>query len=352
MMDDKRKVITIVDCFIHNKRVEEKLIAKLKKIRGEGQEVLLVTNSSNICSETILNCDYVIYNSKNNLFEKKYDGISTVDFWCNHGSFVSHSFSGGLQRHGLSVLINIFSSLLYIKNLGFTHFQRLEVDDIFSEEGENFILNTVKRIEDGDLDGIFYLNESFHPFDISFHYFCCEIDIFLGLVKNVFSEDDYRKILAEDFGSLNFVIAEEFIYKFIKRISENPDSKVELRSGSVMDLDFPDTLWNTETSPSNTGGQNSGIFTGLYVKKMQDDSISGLVYYSRNLEESPRSFRVLCYQDDLEIDSFYHILPGRGNWCYNDIKSNCSRVEVYEGDSLIMSSLCDVDNISNYIKFN
>lgn len=90
-------------------------------------------------TDIINQVDYFIYNHENKLFVNDYENPNFVDLWKKYEDLEIHEISKELQKHGLSVLSNLFNSLDFPKSVGFTHFQRIEVDDLYCDSGYEFI---------------------------------------------------------------------------------------------------------------------------------------------------------------------------------------------------------------------
>lgn len=324
------KKITIIDCFIRNERIENKLLSLLKKLKEREEDVLLISNTIP-SNDTLKFCDFFLYDKRNKLFEEEYTGVKTVDFFLNAGYFSIHNLRPGMQRHGLSVLINLANSVDFAKNLGYTYFQRIEVDDLF---GEKSLYNTDQLFSSLLLSGkkgLFYFNESEQEKNISFHFFLCEIDLFISQIPRIKSEEDFKKWLLETQGNLDFVIAEEFIYKNLIPIR---DQLLE-KNGQKMDEDFPDTVWNTETSGSNLDSKYSNCLTGIYKKINSENLQIGYCVLSYNYGNESKDRKIICFTESEKIKEFTHSLPCHGAWTYNDLPENCDKIEVWENESLL-----------------
>jgi hypothetical protein len=106
---DEIKTITIVDCFIHNKNVLDKLEECVNNLKKYDNKILLVSNT--IVPEHILKTvDYYLYNSNNILFEGEYTDSEPTLFWKNIGGLTTHEIINTIQKHGLPVMVNLFNS--------------------------------------------------------------------------------------------------------------------------------------------------------------------------------------------------------------------------------------------------
>ena len=339
------KTISIIDCFVHDAKVESNLIACINRLKSNGQDVLLVSNTS-IRKEILDMVDYHFYDSRNQLFKKDYPGVSDVDFWSNQGHFTVHNLKSGIQKHGLSVLINLFNALDIAKNLGYTHFQRFETDDLYGRESMKWISVVPELVITQDKKGLFYLNESNHPKDASFHYFFCEIDHFLNMMPRISKEEDYENYLIKHQGNRDFKIVEAYIY-------DNLDKELVLiREGNEqMKLDFSDTIWNTVVSASNLPTKYGGCLSGIY--KLLDNDGNHLRYclYSQNYLDKDVLRKITVHTDNSDKVEIYHRLAGRNSWWINDIEGEPTHIDVCEND-IIIYSLTKDENINSYIRLN
>jgi len=339
------KTISIIDCFVHDVKVESNLIACINRLKSNGQDVLLVSNTS-IKKEILDMVDYHFYDSRNQLFKKDYPGVSDVDFWSNQGHFTVHNLKSGIQKHGLSVLINLFNALDIAKNLGYTHFQRFETDDLYGVESMKWISNVPELVITQGKKGLFYLNESNHPKDASFHYFFCEIEHFLNMMPRISKEEDYENYLISQQGSRDFKIVEAYIYDNL-----NNESVLIREGNDQMKIDFSDTTWNTVVSASNLPTKYEGCLSGIY--KLLDNAGNHLRYclYSQNYLDSEVLRKIVVHTENSDKVEIYHKLVGRNSWWINDIEGEPTHIDVYE-DDLIVYSLTKNENINSYIQMN
>ena len=339
------KTISIIDCFVHDAKVESNLIECINRLKLNGQDVFLVSNTS-IRKEILDMVDYHFYDSRNQLFKKDYPDVKDVDFWSDQGHFTVHNLKSGLQKHGLSVLVNLFNVLDIAKNIGYTHFQRFETDDLYGENSMLWISQIPETVIKNDKKGLFYLNESNYPKDASFHYFFCEIDHFMKTMPRISKEEDYGDYLMNIQGSRDFKIVEAYIYDNLDKGS------VLIREGNIeMKSDFPDTTWNTVVSVSNLPTKYKGCISGIYRKLDNAGNHTGYCLYSQNYLDNEVTRKIVVHTPDSEDAVIYHKLVGRDSWWLNDIEGEPAHIDVYEGD-LIVYSLTTQENMNSYIQIN
>jgi len=332
------KTITIIDSFVHNDAIKNKLSNTLNWMKEDGHEVLLVSNT--LIDINIINgVKYYLYDSNNNLFSDTYTNLPYLDTWKLIGNMECHDISYSLQKHGLSVLINLFNSLMYAKNLGYTHFQRFEVDDLYGPNSRKYIKNIPLECFFQNKKGLFYYNDNNNPPDISFHYFYCEIDYFLNKIKKITCELDYKNYLHEIYNNNDFKIVEVFIYDYLKK---NKDDEILKKSGGdQMKNDFKDTIWNTETSVSNYDSKYRGCTTRLY--KYKDEYI--LLTYNYTPNEIKRFIKVEF--TDNTTTYINHTVSCIHAWNFNNLSKNTKKIDVYQNDILLYTE--KTEDVSSYI---
>lgn len=345
MKIEPNKTITIVDSFVYNEVIRNKLKNSLKWMNEDGYEILLVSNTI-VDQEILKNVKFYLYDHRNQLFKEKYEIGNAVDFWKSIGpDFVLHDIVPEKQPHGLSVLVNLFNALLYAKAQGYTHFQRFEVDDLFGEKSREYIKKIPNICSEQNKKGLFYYNTN----DISFHYFYCEIDTFLGKVPRITCENDYVDYLKTYHGNKVFKIVEVFVYESLKK---NGDSELRILSGSEMSKDFLDTHWNTETSISSFDKKYNGCTSKIYYTNEHNKDTDSyerknkyiLFTYSYVSHLVQRTIKVK--KNNGETIEFYHKTQHAGGWCMNDLPEDTQSISVYENNELLYE-----ENVADCISY-
>lgn len=339
------KTITIIDSFVYNDTIRNKLKNAIDWMKNDGHEILLVSNT--VVDQEILNSvKFYLYDHRNQLFKEKYDVGNVVDFWKTISTnFILHDIIPETQPHGLSVLINLFNALLYAKAQGYTHFQRFEVDDIYGENSREYI----KRIPDICIEqnkkGLFYYNSN----DISFHYFYCEIDSFLSKVPRISCEQDYINYLKTYHGNKIFRIVEVFVRENLQR---NNDSELMVMQGSEMNKHFSDTLWNTETSASSFDKKYKGCTTKLYyINEYNKETKSyerktSYVLFTYSYVSQPTNRIIQAETHNGETITYNHHTSVAGGWYMNHLPENIKSIYVYENEKLLYT-----ENTNDCISF-
>jgi glycosyltransferase involved in cell wall biosynthesis len=339
---DEFKTITIVDCFIHNENVLNKLELCINNLKKYNHTILLVSNT--IVPEHILKIvDYHLYNSNNILFEGEYTNSEPVIFWKNLGSLTTHEVTNTIQKHGLPVMVNLFNSLDLCKSFGFTHFQRIEVDDLYSEEGYEYMTTVPVICSTQYKMGMFYFNEGR---DVSFHYFYCEIEYFQQIINRINCEEDYKNYLQNNGFGTDFINVEKYLYH---NINQKDNGFLIRKNGEIsMNEDFVGTIWNTETTVSNISSKFNGCSIKIYNILGQDSKM--VLSYNYNNFKSERKIIVNFLDDSNE--TYYYTLENYGHWSFNIFNSEIKKVSVY--DTQTNEFLYDIinENILDYVVFS
>lgn len=319
-----KKSIVIIDCFVHSKKVEEKLKNCVLNLKKYKHDVLLMSNS--IISEEILNLvDYYVYDKENRLFSDGDYKADPITLYKIYDNIEIYEVVSGVQRHGLSVMRNLFKAIKIAKEYGYTHFHRVEVDDIMGE----ISLDNMALAPRLGVDGIFYFNEN----DISFHYMYCSIDYFLNNVREINTEEDYYDYLKNEMNSDSFRNVEEFVRH---NLNNSDLTNIKTLKGSDMNKDFSDTTWNTEVSSSNIDSKYKNCTTSLYKvfdsEGNQKDSIAVLSY---NYSESICERRIEIVYNSGMIKEIYHRMGGKGFWSYDLVSNLIDKILVFEGEELL-----------------
>jgi glycosyltransferase involved in cell wall biosynthesis len=335
------KSITIVDCFIHNENVLGKLELCVTNLKKHNHTILLVSNTI-VPGHILKSVDYHLYNSNNVLFEGNYTNSEPVIFWKNLGGLTTHDVVDSIQKHGLPVMVNLFNCLDLSKSLGFTHFQRIEVDDLYSEEAYNYMSTVPLLCHETNKKGLFYFNEGR---DVSFHYFYSEIDYFQQVINRINCEEDYKNYLLNHGYGEDFINVEKYLYDNINR----KDGGLLIRKNGEEEMknDFQGTIWNTETTASSLSEKFKGCSIKLYNISGQESMM--ILSYNYNNFKSERKI-IVTYSDD-SIETYYHSLENYGHWSFNVFEKKIQKISVYntENDEFLYDMINQ--NIVNYISF-
>lgn len=333
------KLLTILDCYIHNDTILNKLDSFIDKLKSKNSDILLISNT--IIPIGIQNkVDYCLYDSNNHFFSNDWEFSELF--------VVKTLISGGncqdvfpkLQPHGLSVMINIFNAITIGKSLGYTHFEKLEYDPLFSDESFNNLSLLPSRCLDENKKGLYLLNNITNPPDVSFHYFFSEIDYFLSNVKNIKSESDYRDFINQTNGNNFFINVERFLYQNL--VISGLENFV-LIDEEERDLKFPNTYWNSEVSPNNIPKKYNSCTSRLYFPM---DTNEYVVLLSMNYDNKHKERIIKCHFDDGFIYTSTHHVTSKGCYTYDSITPNIQFIEVFEnGELLYTEHISEVNNL-------
>jgi hypothetical protein len=305
-----------------------------------GHKILLVSNTVPP-SDVINSVDYFLYNHENKLFSQNFDDINKCELWKAYEHLVIHEITEEFQKHGLSVLSNLFNCLDLVKSLGYTHFQRIEVDDLYTMAAYEFMNQIPLILENENKKSLFYFN---HGRDVSFHYYYSEIDFFLGTFPKITDEDSYRKYLKDSGFGNSFKTVEFYLYDNLKK--GNLDEVLVRDGENDMFKDFDGTLWNTESSQGTIHEKYEGCTTKIY--KVEDSPNMSVVSYNYNNYPVKRKIIVELSHGQ---ETIYQNLDYFGAWAYNIFDSSLSKITVYDRDNDRLLYEMENKNIDDYIEF-
>lgn len=339
------KKITIIDCFISSDTVLEKLETMISQLKKNGEDVFLLSNT-NIPPHIQKLTNYSFYDKNNRLFTDDYEGVSLLDIWKGFEKGGIHEFEPAFQRHGLSVVINMFITLELCKHLGYTHFQRIEVDALVGEKSWEFMKQIPQTCLKQNKKGWFYTNKYDDGMDISFHYMFCEIEYFLRTAPKISCEKDYQDYIFNKWGTKQFTPVETFIFDAL-RLENNND--IMTRNGmDNMNSDFEDTYWNSETSGANISPKYQGCSTRIYnCIKCENETDKIILTFNYKGELVKRNIKI--FYTDGSIDNIVHVVESKGYFNYTTHQKEIEKIEVYENEILLYNELNQ--NIDSYVEY-
>ena len=252
----KIKPIIILDAFFHNQNCINTFKKHLSLIKNLDIPIMLVTNSKFEQSLT-QEIDYIFYDSNNRLFNKEYSTDDKVFLWYTDSIKYFSIGEKITQKHGLSVLSNLYHSTNLAKSLGFTHFYRFEYDSYFDNLTK--IKDMVNIVKEQDKKGIIYVNEKKY---VSFQLWYFELEHFTNIFPKLNNENDYNNIKNSlDFNENHFLTAEEFLFSLIKKHDEQ---KLIVKDAPEIYKDFPNASWNSIMSPAESKQINDGCVSSVF----------------------------------------------------------------------------------------
>lgn len=334
------KSILILDAFITDEADENLLTNFIDSSKSIGDDILLMSNSK--ISKTIQDkVDYFFYDKRNQLFVGEYSKYDYVNYWTKYDWFKVSNCFPHTQNHGLSVLINLFRSVKIAKELGYTHFYKMEYDAKLTENTKIRIKELNNECVLNNKKGLFFVEDHKDHLSMSVHYFFCEVNYFLDNFWNVTCEQDYMNFLESEFGNQNFLIMERFMYENVKKL--NPD-EIYVKKGFL--TEFDSTIWNTKQSRVYNHKKYKDCVTKFYLKKDHPDEI---VIYSKNVKSEPDFRRIVVKFNDGTERELLQEFNGYGTWSYMVLPNKVERMLVYDKNELLYEEY--FNNIMNVIEF-
>ena len=332
------KTILIIDAFINDESDETTLNNFINSSRNIGGDILLMSNTN--ISKTIQDkVDYFFYDKRNQLFKEKYDNYKDINYYNLYDNFKVSNIFPYTQPHALSVLISLFRSVKIAKDLGYTHFYKMEYDARLG-------INTTKKIKQLNEDciekgkkGVFYRdNQTF----MNVHYFLCEIDYFLNNFWNISCEEDYINFLQTNGNNRDFLLMEEFMYENLKKLDPN-----EIIVHRNFEEEFSDTLWNSKHARVCFDQKYKGCYVKFYLNQNNPDEI---FIYSHNIKSQPTTRKVIVTFNDETIMELIQKFEGYDVWnLFGGYQNNIKKMEVYDENEFLFEEY--YENVKNRIEF-
>jgi hypothetical protein len=320
----KMKTILIIDAFINDDADEARLINFIDSSKNIGDDILLMSNT-NISKTVQDKVDYFFYDKRNQLFKEEYDNYEDVNYYNLYEGFKVSNIFPHNQPHALSVLISLFRSVRIAKDLGYTHFYKMEYDARLGETTTNKIKEFNKDCIESGKKGIFYINEFFtHEPKCSMyvHYFLCEIDYFLDNFWNITCEQDYIDFLQTNYNNKNFLLMEYFMYENLKKLDPN-----EIIIHKNFLEEFKDTLWNSSQARVYLDKKYKECYTKFYLNPNNPDEI---FIYSNNTKSEPTTRKIIITFNDETQTEITKEFSGYGVWSFYSCPNNVKKMDVYD----------------------
>jgi hypothetical protein len=317
------KSIIILDAFVTDKKDEETLLNFIDSIKTIGDDLLLMSNTT-ISKEIQDKVNYFFYDKRNQLFKEEYSKYEYVNYWVKYDWFKVSNWFFHTQKHGLSVLINLFNSLKIAKSLGYTHFYKMEYDAILTETTKTKIKNFNDECFLNGKKGVFFVEDNK---SVCVHYFFCEIDFFLKNIWNITCEQDYINFLEFEFNNRDFLIMETFMYESIKKLNPN-----ELYVKKEFLSEFDSSVWNIKRTRVYIDKKYKECYTKFYNIL---NNPSEIVIYSENVKSTSDFRRILVKFNDGSEKEIVHEFGTYGAWNYNVLPNNIEKMLVYDRNEFL-----------------
>lgn len=324
------KEIIIIDAFIGNYENESKLRDFILNIKKTKIPILLISNT--VIEKDIINMvDYSIYDHNNRLLSDNFHNVDMFILWGIIGDIKFNTYHKHTQKHALSVMVNLFNALKFVKNLGYNYFHRIEYDTILGEKTINTISGNLNKCKNENKKGYFILDENLKTH--TFQYFMSEIDLFFEMIPEIKSEDDYINIVKEKFENIDFIIIEKLMYSLLS-------DKKEIKIVEWDQIEFNDSIWNTVSSDVHLEDKYKNTRTNLYL-----GDINNIIFSKQNIQgESERLIELYVNQE--KISQIIHKLNDLNDYSFDFIEKQIDKIVVSENNNII-----DVIDVKNEINF-
>ena len=334
------KTLVILDSYVSSRRVKERLIQQIERFKNRGFDLMLVSNTT-IDREIQQMVDFFYYDRRNQLFREEYsnvreiiinDYVSLESKWI----FTLKNFTKGVQKHGLSVMVNFHNAMSLAKSLGYTNVVRIECDDLYGNRSLDKIYEIALELESSDQKGVLFLNDYDESVEseennISFHLQFWNIDYFLDTIPKFSKESDYLEFIQKKWHSKDFVTVEVLFRRLLEKTNLK---ELKIHNGRIMDNILIDTIWNTEASISNFSNNFKDFFTGVYRVENSDN----FMFFSRNLTNNTIGIKfILVYDDDREEILEQELANYESSWCWNIVDSSLISWQVVYQNRIVFS---------------
>jgi FkbM family methyltransferase len=331
------KPIIIVDAFFHDVSVLTQLKKYLSFIKKLDLPLMLVTNSE-FDSSLIKEFDYILYDTNNRLFEPKSNiSYELTNLYFGNSSYEFTVGINGDQKHGLSVLSNLYHSTNLAKSLGYTHFYRIECDCFI--ENLDPVKDIINQVKNSNKKGYGYLNGNY----FSFQLFYMELEYFTKNFPQINNEQDYYNFIP-NWTQKDWLSAEEFITEMIKN-SEGGKSNLLIKPAEFLHTDFGNCLWNTIITPTESDKIKNNYVAAPF-KFTNNNSKVVLITWNCSTEET-RSANYKIIFPNGETITFNHTITGdNGHDIYIlNLQQEDTQIEINYGGVLKTYSL-NTKNVS------
>lgn len=333
------KPILILDAFIGNEDDEKILHRFIDSSKTIGDDILLMSNTK--ISQTIQDkVNYFFYDKRNQLFTEEYDNYGYVSYYTRYNTFQVSNVSLRTQPHGLSVLISLFRSVKIAKDLGYTHFYKMEYDAVLGDETKNKIKSINESCLNGDKKGVFFVVENDDRGGVEAHYFLCEIEYFLNNFWNITCEKDYVDFLQTKKNNKDFLFMERFMYENLIELDPNI---IGIRND--FHIYFSDTVWDTKQARVYYDKKYKECYTKFYIN---EDNPNEVIIYSKNLKNSSAFRKLIIKFNDGTETEIVHRFMGYTDWNLHSFENNIEKMMVYDEDGFLYEEY--FENTLNKIK--
>lgn len=292
--------VIIIDAYIHDSSCLKKLKQSSNNLKSLGLPLMLVTNSK--LDSTLTDVfDYIIYDNNNRLAVESYNDVDSIRLFNHRSDCKFEAFTKSTQKHGLSVLSNLYTSTNFAKSLGFTNFYRIEYDAVI-EMPLNLIKESIKCKAENK-KGFVYINENKY---IGFQVWYMDLDLFTSIFPQINSEYDFKQSIST-ISNKDFLSAEEFVYNLF-----STHKKLDLLSCKDPTLQSTDygnkSLWNTIITPAESSLIQEGYIALPYKVKNNKNQIALITWNISKEGITNNTFNVATKNSTFQIN---HTIEGK-----------------------------------------
>ena len=342
--------VVIIDSFVYSPTIEAKLISQIEKFKSRGFDIILVSNTL-ISKEIQSIVNFFFYDSRNQLFTQKYNQVNDIvyknyiysgDEW----QFTLNTQVPNLQKHGLSVLVNLNNVVSLAKSLGYTRFLRVEVDDIYSEKSLDKIDSLILEMDRNGKKSTLFFNDRQDQDndidDISFHLMIWDIDFYRQIIPNIQNENDYKLLLEQKWKNNDFRPVEILFRDLV----ENNREHINIQDGKNMSEIFEDTTWNTEAPLSSLSSNYGDFYSDIFKIQDSDD----IFLFSQNLSSKEIALKFEIQYLDNTLETIDQIVPSYpGGWCWNRLSRKITKVDIFHQNKKISTK--HINELKNWAIF-
>ena len=311
----------------------------------------MVVTNSDFDKSIIDNIDYLVYDKNNRLFEKEYNTNDLIGLWYGDAEKYFCFSNKASQKHGLSVLSNLYHTSNLAKSLGYTKFIRIEYDSIIKNI-EN-INNLIIQTEEKNKKGFIYVNEEKY---LSFQLWYFDLDYFTKIMPKINTEEDYINTKFYLNSKHNdFILVEDFLLRIIKKKGLED---IIVKTPEDLEREFPKTYWNSVTSPAESDSIIDGFFSSIFKvsdnKKYEDErnaevnnNLFAIVTW--NCSSSKENISKITINKNGKKETFYQKVLGDNSHDYKifDLDSEDIEIEISMNDKNSKSYIVNKNNIES-----
>ena len=285
--------------------------------------------------------DFFYYDRRNQLFREKYSNVKEIivnDYVSLESKwiFTLKNFTKGVQKHGLSVMVNFHNAMSLAKSLGYSNVVRIESDDLYGDRSLDKIYDIALEMESSDQKAVLFFNDydessESEENNISFHLQFWNIDYFLNIIPKFSKESDYLEFIQKKWHSRDFVNLEVLFRRLLEKTNLK---ELKIHNGRIIHSILPDTIWITEASISDFSNDFKDFFTRVYKVENSDN----YMIFSRNLTNNNIGIKFILIYDDGREETLEQELPNyESSWCWNIVDGSLVSWQVVYQNRVVFS---------------